>query len=349
MPIPTHQFGSTTIAKVNSASELRELLDDPWLDSETIVIKPNWISTDPADFTDADSMRMLFEALNSRLIVTESYCLTRLMNLLKKGKSFTIGNREVNWKWLLKGEGWSWLIENPDWEWFKSGGHWEQAKKEDQAFLDENGFTDLFREFDVTYINVTEEVWNGRIADPLEVKGVVEERFKPIQAEELYRIVPKKLFDLRGSTFISFAKLKMYASFTMKNLFGLIPDPLRPWWHGSKNTKIAQSIVDINKIYHSIFNVYGICEALRTTGCIDPDGEYEGIFSGKYNLAEGKGIVVFGRDLACIDSILLHLSDPSKRLIAKVNSAPIELAQDEFGSINEEMLEDSRRVIGDWF
>jgi len=47
--------------------------------------------------------------------------------------------------------------------------------------------------------------------------------------EELNSMMPKKLYDLRGSTFISFAKLKHYPTFTIKNLFGMIPDPLRPW------------------------------------------------------------------------------------------------------------------------
>ncbi len=34
-------------------------------------------------------------------------------------------------------------------------GHWGQNKKEDKALLDECGFTDLFKGFDVGYVNVT--------------------------------------------------------------------------------------------------------------------------------------------------------------------------------------------------
>ena len=71
-------------------------------------------------------------------------------------------------------------------------------------------------------------VWNGRIAAPTIVKQLVESRYSPAQCEKLFGVVPKALYDLRGSTFISFARFKMYASFTIKNLFGLIPDPLRP-------------------------------------------------------------------------------------------------------------------------
>lgn len=348
MPITRNIFGSTTIAKVDNSDELRQVLIDPWLDSETIIVKPNWVSTDPGEFTDAATLRILFEALDARIIVVESYMLGRSMYLLDDGMDFTAGDKEVNWRWLLKGDGWNWLVENPGWDWFRRGGHWEQLKKEDNAFLQKYGFADLFDEFDVSYINVTEEVWNGRTADQTVVKQTVESRFKPVQSDLLYRSVPKKLIDLRGSTFISFARLKMYASFTFKNLFGLIPDPLRPWWHGPKNSRIDQSIVDINKVYHAIFNVFGICEALNTTAYVDPDGKFEGLYSGKYSLSEGLGAVIFGRDLVSLDAILLNLSDPSKRWAARFNRTSIELAQEEFGAIDREAVKEAKVKMGCW-
>ncbi len=349
MSILLHRFGPTTIAKVRDSHELRQVLVDPWLESETIIIKPNWVSNEPADFTDAETLKMLLEALDSRMIVTESYCLPRSMNLLEEGMSFTVGDKEVNWKWLLKGDGWKWLVENPDWNWFKSGGHWDQVKKEEKTFLDKFGFTDLFKEFDVTYVNVTDEVWRGRIADPTEVKSSVEARFKRVRIEKLYGMVPKTLYDLRGSTFISFARLKTYASFTMKNLFGMIPDPLRPWWHGPENSTIAESIVDINKVYHSLFNVYGICEALNTTAVVHPEGKFEGVYSGKYNIVEGLGVVVFGRDLVSLDATLLSLTDPSiRRIVDSANRAPIDMAEEEFGAYDREAIQEAKMRVGNW-
>ena len=150
MNIPFHQFGSTTIAKVSNSNELRELMGKSLPASETIIIKPNWVSTDPAEFTEADTLRMLFEVLDARIIVVESYCLARALNILKNGMSFSIGDQTVNWRWLLLGKGWNWMIENPDWSWFKEGGHWEHLKKEEQAFLDEFDFSELFEKFKVT-------------------------------------------------------------------------------------------------------------------------------------------------------------------------------------------------------
>jgi len=346
MSILHHKFGETTLAKVSNSDELRQMLVDPWLKSETIIIKPNWVSDEPANFTDAKALRMLFEALDSPFVVTESHILLRHA---REGKSFTVGDKEVNWKWLLMGDGWNWLIKNPDWDWFKKDGHWDQIKKEDKAFLDENGFTDLFKEFDVSYINVTDEVWSGRIADPTEVKRSVESRFKPVQIEKLYSMVPNKLYDLRGSTFISFAKLKMYATFTLKNMFGMIPDPARPWWHGSKGSMIARSIVDINKIYHSLFNVYGICEALNTMSFQHPDGKFSLLLPRmKYNIVEDLGIVAFGRNLVSLDAILLNLTDRLILVVDEINRAPIDLAKEEFGAYNREILKQSKMKVGHW-
>jgi len=72
--------------------------------------------------------------------------------------SIFIGDKEVNLNWFLKGDGWKWLIENPDWDWFKKEGYWDQLKKLEKNLLDKYGFTDLFKEFDVSYLNVTNEI-----------------------------------------------------------------------------------------------------------------------------------------------------------------------------------------------
>ena len=307
------------------------------------------MSTDSADFTDANTLRVLLEALDCPIVVTESYSLARSLNILKQGLGFTADGKEVNWKWLLKGDGWKWLTMNPDWDWFRNGEHWNQIILEDQAFINEFGFSDLFNEFNVKYINVTEEVWNGRIADPAEVKRIVESKFRPVHNDRLYGMVPEKLFNLKNSTFISYARMKMYASFTIKNLFGMIPDPLRPFWHGPKNNKITRSIIDINKIYHSLFNVFGICEAMYTLPLLHPEGKYEGIYSGRYDIYDGTGFIALGRNLAALDALLLYLTDPSIRSIADINRDPIDLAEDELNlAINRDAFEEAKAKVGNW-
>jgi hypothetical protein len=346
MSMHSHSFGQTTIAKISNSDELKQIMVDPWLKSETIILKPNWGSSglnEPAGFSDSETLRMVFEAIDSRFVVTESHQIHRLVNLFEEEIGFAVGGKEVTWKWLLKGAGWNWIIENPDWGWCIKD-YWNRIRQEDKVFLDENGFTDLFNEFGVSFINVTDEVWSGRVADPVEVKKSVENRYKPVIIDEMYSMIPKKLYDLRGTTFISFAKLKTYISFTMKNLFGMIPDPLRPWWHGFKNSRIASSIIDINKVYRSLFNVYGICEALKSRPASNPEGKFEGTYSGKYNVVKNEGFIAFSRDLVSLDAILCNLTG----LNFKQYGDYINLAQDEFGIYDKQLLEESKKLVGNW-
>ena len=350
MVIPHHRFGQTTIAKVRNSQELNQILIDPWLESKSIIIKPNWATVETAYFTDSETLRMLFEALDSRIIITESHIFTRSQTYPVKGMNFNVGEKELSAESFLFGDGWRWLIKNPDWDWFKKGGYWEWMRKEEKDFLDNFGFTDLFKEFNVDYVNVTDEVWSGRIADPTKVKRAVESRFSPVQAEKLFNMVPKKLYELRGSTFISFASLLHHASFTLKNMFGMIPDPIRSWWHGPKSLRTASSILDINKVYHSLFNVYGICEALKNTAFHDPEGEYRSRFLSDviYNVVKDLGIIVFGRNLASLDAILLGLTEGSIIVSDEVNRKPIKLALEEFGAIDEEVIKEAKMMAGDW-
>jgi hypothetical protein len=78
MSIPQYKFGTTTVAKIRDSEELKQMLDEPWLDADTIIIKPNWVSTDPAEFTDADTLRMFCQVFGkSHLVITESYSLAQ--------------------------------------------------------------------------------------------------------------------------------------------------------------------------------------------------------------------------------------------------------------------------------
>lgn len=169
-------------------------------------------------------------------------------------------------------------------------------------------------------------------------------RFKPVQVDKLYSMVQKKLYDLRGSPFFSFAKLTHHASFTMKNPFGMIPDPLRPWWHGPEHCMLAENIVDINKVYHSLFNVYGICEALNITAYLHPEGKFENLYAGKYNIINGLGVLTFGRDLVSLDAIFCNLAG----FDFKDFKAYINMAEEEYGSYDSKTLIESKKKVGDW-
>jgi hypothetical protein len=335
---------------VKGSSELKQIVKDPLLESETVIIKPNWVTNERAAYTDANSFRTILECLDSRIVVTESHMIARTPIFFRDGgPRFTVGDKEVNWKWMSHGEGWKWLIENPNMDWFKKEGHWDRIKQEDKAFLDENGFTDLLSEFDVAYINVTDEVWSGRIANPNEVKKQVESRFGPVKLQEVYKIIPKKLFDLRASTFISLARMKMYATFTLKNQFGMFPEPARPWWHGTGESRYLDSFIDINKVYHSLFNMYGICEAFDSLSIPHDEGDfYLQMPPMRYNILEGRGFVAFSSNLVELDTILLGLTERLILQDEKTNREPIHLAQEVFGAVDESHVKEAKQEVQDW-
>jgi uncharacterized protein (DUF362 family) len=200
-----------------------------------VVVKPNWGMS--LCFTEAQVLDWLLSALDGDALVVESYGWARSEDAL-----------------LGRGVG------------LKSRG---ALRRSDRWFLNHSGIGDVLEEHGVEYLNVTEEVWAGRVADPEEVKRLVESRYPPVHQEALLSRVPSRLHELRGGTFLSLAKLKTGAppigvSLSVKNLFGMIPGPGRMKFHGVKNSLLDESITDINKIYRAMFTVKGIVEAAFT-------------------------------------------------------------------------------------
>lgn len=345
--IITRTYGPLSFVNISDKKDLKQLFDDPWLQTDTIIIKPNWVTTEPGGFTSRNTLKTMIEALDSHIIVTESFCIGRSMNLLKKGMPFLVDDKEVNWDWLLRGEGWRWLYYNPSWEWFKKNGHWEHILKEDKFFLDYYGFSDLFQDYNIDYVNITDEIWNNRHADPSEIKAKTESKYNPVQIDEMYGFVPRKLYDHAGATFISLARLKQYATFSLKNMFGLIPDPMRSWWHGPNDTRIASSIVDINKIYNSIYNVLGMCTSIEKTAISDPNGEYVAEYAGNYSIVDGFGFIVSSRDPVYLDTTFLTLTNEMTARIHSTNVSPIILAEKEgLGISNKEDEASVKKALG---
>jgi len=328
------RFGPVTVGRIRGPSDLKRLLTDPCFEAETFVVKPSWYSPHPANFTDAETLRTLLEALDGRVVVTEGYTLDRQDGSMK----FTVDGEEVNWRWITR---------HPSWDWMREEGRWDQMREQDRWFLDEHGFTDLFEERGVEYVNVTEEVWRRRTADPGRVKNAVEARFSPVSREELYGYVPRRLYELSGATLISFGKVKgirgTFPSLTMKNLFGLIPDPLRTRWHGPSDSRLGGSIVDINKVYAALFTVYGVCEALRYATRSDPEGEVK-VPWGAYSVVRDLGVVALGRHLVSVDAVLCGLMgvDPEK-------VSYLQLGEEAFGPYDRRPVEEAKAAAADWF
>jgi hypothetical protein len=83
---------------VRGAADLRHLLPNDILDSETLIVKPNWFSWHPGNFTDSETLRFLLEALDARVVIIEGYTLERQDGSMK----FTVNGEEVDWMWILR-------------------------------------------------------------------------------------------------------------------------------------------------------------------------------------------------------------------------------------------------------
>ena len=198
-----------------------------------VIVKPNWGTSNC--FNEAEILDWVLEAVGGDALVVESYGWARCEEALRNEG---LGSKK-------RGD----------------------LRRSDEWFLRYSGVDEVLERHGVEFMNVTEENWGHRTADPEEVKRLLEARYQPVALEEMYGFVPERLLEMRGADLLSLAKLKMWlppfkASFTVKNFFGMIPGPGRLKYHGKKNSRINQSIADIYKIYESLFDVKGVVEAV---------------------------------------------------------------------------------------
>lgn len=240
------KIGTTSLAKVTSQSEMDEFVSSLEIKSDTVIIKPNWVQARTGAYTDAKVLDLFLTALKKPAIIVESYTFWRTDKYTVCGGDYCSSSEAT----LETGKK-----------------HWDHFKKQDAWFLSATGIDEVLKKHKVEYLNTTNEVWEGRIADASKIQDLVENNFKPVLFKELYSYVPQRLFDLTGADFISFAKAKKEAeySFTLstKNLFGLIPDPTRyPKYHGDNDKLLSTNICDINKIYRSLFDCTFLIEGV---------------------------------------------------------------------------------------
>ncbi len=200
-----------------------------------VVIKPNWGTS--SCFTEAEIIDWVLESVDGDAIVVESYGWARSEEAIRTSRP---GSKR-------RGD-------------LRNGDRW---------FLKYSGVGDILNRHRVEFLNITEENWGHRTADPDDVRKIVEAKYAPVYMEEMYGFVPKALFDIRGCDFLSLSKVKrwlppIHVSLTVKNFFGMLPGPGRLRYHGRKNSRIDRSIVDIYKIYASLFDVKGVVEAIKS-------------------------------------------------------------------------------------
>lgn len=237
------KIGNVFFAKVKSFEEFKDFINNLDLRADTFVIKPNWVEPSKGQYTEVTPLRWLFDCLPGRKIIIESHTAWRNKLLLETGEVVVNADNADQQKNFLR--------ENEKW------------------FLESTGLGELLSKYNVEYVNITEEVWKGDVVDPKIIKKIVEEKFAPISHQELYGVVPKKIFGLKDAILVDLAKVKTDGSVAMslstKNLFGLIPDPKRsPKYHDHEKKILPYSILDMNKIYRALFKTIFINEGIFT-------------------------------------------------------------------------------------
>jgi uncharacterized protein (DUF362 family) len=198
-----------------------------------VVIKPNWGFS--VVFTEADIIDWTLTAIDDEALVVESYGWARCREAIEE-KRYGSFNREA-------------------------------LRNADKWFLRYSGIDKVLQKHDVEYLNITEEVWAGRVVEEETIQTIVEDAYSPLYMKKMAGFVPERLYDLSDGTFLNLAKLKFMGddiviSLTLKNLFGMIPGPDRGEFHGEMNKVMNPSIVDMNKIYRSMFKTKGVVEGV---------------------------------------------------------------------------------------
>lgn len=214
-----------------------------------VIVKPNW-STSKL-FTEAEILDWTLSAIDCEKIVVESYAHYRSPIFLDLD-----GPIDSEFEKKIGGQKKKDLRENDEW------------------FLKLSGIGDILKRHDVEYLNLSEELWSKRVCEPDQIKSLVESRFEPLVNDVMYSMVPTRLHDMSGGTLLSIAKPKLAhgtigVTLAIKNLFGMISTPYRGKFHGTNDSKLNDSIVDITKICHSLFDVRGVVEAVFSTSTFE--------------------------------------------------------------------------------
>ena len=291
-----NNFGNVSVETVVNAEKFTALILSLNL-TPPVLIKPNWGTVEC--YTEADILDWTLSAIPGEKLVLESHGWARNEETLLQQKPAALTKAN-----LRKGDRW---------------------------FLEYSKINQVLDKHQVEYLNLTEEIWAGRNAEPALIQSIVEEKYAPVQFEDLYSKVPTRLYEMRGGTLLSLSKYKIVfyplgVSLSIKNLFGLIPGPSRAIYHGKAHTCLDQNIVDINKIYRSLFTVKGVIDAVHSVGILDGEGQ-------PTQVKPSCGLAFASEDLVSLDALAATVAGRDPATVGHIR-----LAGQYFGSWDKQTV-----------
>jgi len=283
------------------------------------IVKPNWICGDYGHFTDPQILEwmLMFLHKQGKTVLVESYSGRNMMALPDLKPDLRFSEDEM-----------------------------KHVRKSEEDFLKKTRTRNVIDELGIEYVNVAEEMLAKRTVDKETVKKLVERIYPSVLRDELYTFLPTKLYALRTGTFINLAKFKVFFTMCTKNMFGLIPEYVGYGskfltYHGKADRNLSQNIVDINKIYRSIFNVIGIVEGVNslTYNVGKETGKQKAVFGYKYDVLESKGLIYYCDDPLWLDAFVHQQcgKDPMKE-------EHLQLASSVFRKWPSELIKEAKKV-----
>lgn len=277
---------------VRAAGPLRDILRMLGAAEGPVLIKANWFSPYQGQFTDAATLALACDAVDGQKIIIEGHAAMRNDG----SREVTPENGRENWGWM---------------------------REQEAAYFARFGLDAVLGRDDVTYVNVTDEVWEGRAVPEADVRAALEGAGTPLVFDELYGAFPEKLLAWRGRPLISLARIKAADpalatagfSLSLKNMFGLIPEPNRSAYH----ERLPEAVTDVCRLYGAHFRVVGACEAIYHAVRVREGGAHETSWGDRYDDVEGLGIIVAGARPAEADAFAAALFglDVSSRALMK--------------------------------
>lgn len=263
-----------------------------------VIIKPNWGFS--VCFTEAEILDWVLEVIDGEALIIESYGWARTREALDDG---------------------SWGSNQPD-----------QLRESDRWFFEYSGIGEVLKKYQVEFLNITEENWAQRITSPELIREHVQRKHTRLEREDFYKIVPQRLYEMKGCDLLSLAKVRlledpMKVSFAIKNFFGMIPGPSRAIYHGEQHAKLNQSIVDIYKVYASLFNIRGVVEAVFSASLRDPT-------TFEWHTRENPGFVAASEHPLALDALVTALISIDPNSVAY-----LDFAAECLGGWDEEVVE----------
>lgn len=265
---------------VRDAAPVRELLRALGVASGPVLIKPNWFSAYPGQFTDAATLALFCDAVDGEKIVIEGHAAMRNDG----SREITPENGRENWDWI---------------------------REQEAAYFARFGVDAVLGRDDVTYVNVTDEVWEGRAVPEDEVRAALEAAGAGLAFDELYGAMPAALLAWRGRPLLDLARIKIGDpasdapgfSLSLKNMFGLIPEPNRGEYH----ERLPDAIIDMHLLYGAFFKVIGVCEGIFHAVRVSEGGAHDTAWGDRYDDVGGLGVVVAGAKAAEADAFAAAL------------------------------------------